>query len=111
MVPQLGLLTRMSSYLNLELMSINGTLPTELGRMTNLLELTVSGNLLKGTIPTELGGMRSLSLLDINTNGITGTIPSELGKLQAMEQISFAENHGITGTVPSVLSTPPNLGK
>lgn len=109
--PQLGLLTRMSSYLNLEFMSINGTLPTELGRMTSLLELDVSGNLLTGTIPTELGDMRSLSLLDINNNGITGTIPSELGKLEAIEQLSFAENPGITGTVPSVLSTPQNLSK
>jgi Leucine-rich repeat (LRR) protein len=43
--------------------------------------LGLSRNLLTGTIPTELGKLTNLRMLSLSGNQLTGTIPSELGKL------------------------------
>lgn len=100
----------MSSDLDVDNTSINGTLPTELGLLTMLGEFDVGQCRLTGTLPSELGKMTALSLLGLNTNQFSGTIPREFANLQNVEQISLAGNR-LSGTVPSELATLPNLGK
>ena len=60
---------------------MKGTIPSELGKLTNLKVLNLSDNELSGTIPPELGKLTNLEELYLWDNGLSGTIPSELGKL------------------------------
>jgi Leucine-rich repeat (LRR) protein len=43
--------------------------------------LSLGSNNLSGTIPTELGNLTSLIQLNFFNNSLTGTIPAELGNL------------------------------
>ena len=56
---------------NLEYVSLDGTIPTELGRLTKLEILDLELNKLSGTIPTELGNLGdTLLVLDLNEKPI-----------------------------------------
>ena len=61
-----------------------GTIPAELGNLSNLEWLWLNGNQLTGGIPSELGSLANLQELDIGYNQLTGTIPSELGDLSEL---------------------------
>ena len=56
---------------------LSGTLPTELGTLTNLKHLFLSGNRISGTIPSELGRV-SWDDLFLDSNYLSGTVPSSL---------------------------------
>lgn len=81
---------------------LTGSLPIELGKLTNLEELTISGNL-TGGIPTELGNLTFLKKLNLRGNRLQGFIPLELGKLTQLEDL------GLSGNLLSG-SIPPELG-
>lgn len=58
--PELMLLGNSLEKLFLTDNSLEGTLPTEFGRLTELRRLRLHNNKLEGTLPTELGNMRKL---------------------------------------------------
>ena len=60
---------------------LTGTIPTEIGRVTLMEALALSGNLLTGSIPTEIGNLGSLRYIDLVNNNLSGTYPTELGML------------------------------
>ena len=61
---------------------MTGEIPPELGGLSNLTELSLSGNQLTGEIPPELGGLSNLTGLRLfHGNQLTGEIPPELGGL------------------------------
>jgi Leucine-rich repeat (LRR) protein len=71
--------------------------------MPNLTSLDLDNNLLSGSIPTELGRLprlRDVSLL--RNSGIRGRIPSELGLATSLRYLN-CERTGLTGTIPSEL--------
>jgi Leucine-rich repeat (LRR) protein len=47
-----------------------------------------SSNNLTGTIPTELGNLSNLTRLYLSSNELTGTIPTELGNLSNLTTLS-----------------------
>ena len=49
-----------------------GTIPTELGNLTNLEKLILSPNSFTGTIPAELAGLSKMVYLGWNSLGVTG---------------------------------------
>lgn len=54
-------------------------LPSEIGLLANLTTLVMSSNAMKsGTIPTELGRLSNLQLLNLDAYGLKGTLPTEL---------------------------------
>ncbi|CAK9866647.1 unnamed protein product [Sphagnum jensenii] len=59
--------------------SIVGTLPSAIGNLTNLVELTLTDNPgLSGNIPKELGNLTNLVTLNLSNNDLNGSIPAEL---------------------------------
>jgi len=53
-----------------------GTLPTELGNLLTLQEISFRRNLLIGSIPTELANLPHLEKVLLSENRLTGTIPT-----------------------------------
>ena len=96
------------TQLILEFNGLTGTIPNELGELTNLTQLSLNRNNLTGTIPDELGNLTNLTRLDLSVNGLTGTIPDELGNLTNLTQLSLNRNN-LTGTIPTELGNLTNL--
>ena len=72
---------------------LSGTIPPELGTLTNLRYLLLNeNNQLSGTIPAELGSLTNLKQLILRVNQLSGTIPPELGNLTKLERLYLYEN-------------------
>ncbi len=81
---------------------LSGTIPTQLGDLTNLTELRLDGNQLSGEIPAELGSFANLRQLYLNDNQLSGEIPSALGSLTNLVHLRLDGNQ-LSGEIPSVL--------
>lgn len=79
-----------------------GEIPTELGELSALTDLDLSGNTLSGDIPPELGGLAELEWLFLYGNRLSGEIPSELGGLSSLTRIYLQDNQ-LTGNIPPEL--------
>ena len=62
----------------------------------------LSFNELAGTIPAELGSLSNLQSLNLSSNRLTGTIPGELGSLSNLESLYLSSNE-LTGCIPEGL--------
>ncbi len=87
---------------------ISGSIPSELGNLSNLLLLEFFENQLSGSIPSELGNLSNLLYLYLDSNKLSGAIPSELGNLLNLVYL-FLENNQLTGIIPSKLGNLSNL--
>ena len=95
------------TILDLDINNLSGYLPSELGDLDALEELTL-GNQLTGTIPSELGNLTRLELLDLSNNQLSGAIPTELSNLTNLKDIRVYNNH-LTGHIPSELGNLSTL--
>ena len=78
--------------------SVTGSIPASLGNLTGLTILRLDGNRLTGEIPPELGNLSNLQELVLSDNRFTGTIPSELGKLSKLTDLSLRADHNYGNT-------------
>jgi len=88
--------------------SLSGSIPSELGRLTNLTTLDLAFNSLSGSIPSELGNLTNLTDLFLDINSLSGNIPSELGNLTNLAYL-YLNNNTLTGSIPSELGNLTNL--
>ncbi len=88
--------------LNLGALGLTGTIPAELGLLTGLRGLWLSGNQLTGPLPTELGNLSSLTGLGLSGNRLTGGIPVELGRLTNLTSLWLQRNR-LDGAIPAEL--------
>ncbi|CAI5964361.1 unnamed protein product [Closterium sp. NIES-64] len=88
--------------LNLCCNNIGGVIP-DLGRMSNLLAIDLSNNILSDTIPASLGDLPQLKFLELNNNQLSGEIPASIGNLKRLKSISLAHNQ-LQGRVPKGLN-------
>ena len=90
--------------------NLKGTLPAELGNLTNLRELLLFSGNLEGNIPPELGNLTKLSYLSLSYNELIGNIPSELGNLTAADKLDIDLSYNkLTGTIPKSFDNLTNL--
>jgi Leucine-rich repeat (LRR) protein len=80
--------------------TLKGTLPREIGLLTNLLTLIISYNNFTGTIPTEIGYLTSLTDFEADSNDFNGTLPTEIGYLTGLT-IFYVNENQLTGALPS----------
>lgn len=86
---------------------MNGQIPTEVVKLTELRQLRLVNSSLTGTIPTELAELTTLESLDVAYNPISGAIPPELfGPLQDLWKFSV---HGtsLAGSIPATIGLFP----
>ena len=101
---ELGVLSNLE-YLNLGTNDITGSIPAELGRRAaNLEYLSLSNNDLTGSIPRKLGDLSSLEWLSLSRNNLAGPIPPELGDLSNFRALYLYNNDDLAGELPSSFS-------
>ena len=94
--------------INLSNNNLRGTIPAELGSLTNLVYLNLRQNMLSGEIPAELGSLTNLQVLNLYDNELSGTIPAELGQLTNLLWLVLSDNE-LSGEIPAELSRLTNL--
>ena len=87
---------------------LNGPIPAELGRLSNLQWLFLDANWLNGKIPAELGSLTNLIRLYLNSNNLSGPIPAEFGSLSNLQWL-FLEDNQLSGPIPAELGSLSNL--
>ena len=103
-------------HLKLENRGLTGTLPSEIGRLTELTSLNLGNlgggpfNSLTGPIPPELGELKKLEVLWLDSNYLSGNIPPEFGGLESLQTV-FLDGNQLTGPIPPELGNIPLLYK
>ena len=72
------------------------------GTPTRVTKVELDDEDLTGTIPTELGSLSELTHLDLSDNSLTGDIPRKLGRLDNLEEVRLSGN-SLTGCIPQGL--------
>ena len=79
--------------------NLEGEIPAELGRLSQLEGLYLARNELSGSIPPELGDLYNLEVLMLFDNDLTGSIPYQLGNLDSLEVMHLSRNQ-LSGRIP-----------
>ena len=87
---------------------LNGAIPRELGDLVDLETLTLGPSLLEGAIPPELGNLVRLRYLDLGDAGLTGSIPPDLGNLVDLRGL-YLQDNDLEGPIPSELGNLARL--
>ncbi len=85
---------------------LEGTLPEELGQLTNLTELRLEGSF-SGPVPSSLSNLTLLEELELN-GGFEGEVAIDFNELTELESLSLENNH-FTGLVPEAIFNLSNL--
>ncbi|OIT24179.1 mdis1-interacting receptor like kinase 2 [Nicotiana attenuata] len=94
---------------DLSMNQLSGTIPPEIGKLTNLVYLDLSINQISGTIPPEIGSLTKLDeTLSIFDNQLNGSIPEEIGHLRSLAQLALNNNY-LSGSIPALLGNLNNL--
>ena len=94
----------------LESMSLNGSIPAELGGLSALSDLRLARNQLSGAIPPELGSIgATLTTLQLSGPnplptgiGLSGSIPPQIGNLTSLQYL-WLDGNRLTGPIPTRL--------
>ncbi|MEM7533719.1 MAG: clostripain-related cysteine peptidase [Chloroflexota bacterium] len=105
--PEIGNLSNLRTF-ELEFNSLTGDIPRELGDLSNLGTLRLDSNLMTGSIPSELGNLSNLDTLFLSNNSLTGHIPPEIGNLSLLKDLRLG-NNSLTGGIPLEIGNLSNL--
>ncbi|GEM_PF-1772908 len=89
--------------LSLDSNQLTGSIPSQLGNLTNLQHLVLNDNQLSGNIPSQLGNLTKLATLILRRNQLTGIIPSQLGNLTKFVTFDLGSNQ-LSGNIPASLT-------
>ena len=87
---------------------LSGSIPAEIGQLSNLTVLWLGNNQLSGPIPAELGGLSNLTSLFLSINQLSGSIPAELGALSNLNALTLESNR-LSGSIPAEFGQLSNL--
>lgn len=85
--------------------ALKDSLPSELGRLTGLEVLDVSGNAMTG-LPAEVGRLSNLRILDVSDNRLTG-LPLEIGDLRNLQVLDVRGNRYSEKDLNDIISRLP----
>ena len=79
-----------------------GTIPTEIGNLTDADVILLDSNMFEGQLPMEMSNCVDLEALGIFDNKFNGTLPDIYGNLPKLNYL-FADHNEFTGEIPSSL--------
>ena len=85
---------------------LSGTIPANLGGLTDMQVFTLSNTSISGTLNAELGTLPGLLALKITNSPVSGTIPPSVNNLPSLSYLQFYANK-MSGTLPVL----DNIGK
>ena len=88
--------------------SLAGSIPAELGQLSELTRIDLDENSLTGEIPAQLGNLKQMTHLYLFENELSGEIPPELGHMTAL-QVLYVEDNDLTGAIPAEIGDLSNL--
>ena len=91
------------THLDLRENRLSGTLPSSLGNLTKLQDLTLYRNEISGELPSSLGNLAELQVLWLGRNRFEGSLPSRLWDLTGLKLLFLGYNR-FSGELP------PSLG-
>ncbi|KAI8551371.1 hypothetical protein RHMOL_Rhmol06G0180700 [Rhododendron molle] len=106
---EMGMLSSLSE-LSLQSNQLMGPIPPSLGKLGNMTVLCLFGNQLSGPILKQIGMLTSLIDLDLSKNNLTGSgsIPTSIGSLSNLASLSLDDNH-LSGSIPSTIGNLTSL--
>ncbi|KAM3239177.1 hypothetical protein P3L10_014211 [Capsicum annuum] len=81
---------------------IKGQIPNEVGNLSSLLDLSLSGNNLVGSIPTSIGNLRDLQRFNLSSNKFTGYIGDHIWNITSLREIHLGSNKLSSNIPPSL---------
>ncbi|XAR69028.1 Non-specific serine/threonine protein kinase [Bertholletia excelsa] len=87
--------------INLSGKNLTGNIPSDLTKLSGLVELWLDGNSLTGSIP-DFSGCTDLKIIHLENNQLTGELPSSLADLPNLKEL-YVQNNQLSGEVPSNL--------
>ncbi|KAK8312586.1 hypothetical protein V6Z12_D01G052600 [Gossypium hirsutum] len=82
--------------------NIRGSIPSEIGNLSHLINIVLGGNQFIGQIPTTIGALGELQSLSLVYNKLEGSISSELCHLNKLAFL-FLTNNKLSGQIPACL--------
>jgi Leucine-rich repeat (LRR) protein len=104
---EVGSLSQLS-FLSLYNNQLIGALPSEIGCLSQLDGISLYNNQLTGVLPSEIGSLSKLVVLYLHNNQLTGAIPSEIGALSQLIDL-YLYNNQLVGAVPSEIGSLSQL--
>jgi len=94
--------------LSLSSNQLTGSIPPEIGNLTNLINLNLGFNQLTGSLPPEITNLIKLNSLSLYLNQLTGSIPPKIGNLTNLTSLALSGNQ-LTGSIPPEIGNLTNL--
>ncbi|KAG6674870.1 hypothetical protein I3842_15G068700 [Carya illinoinensis] len=94
-----GIPLLMMTAIDLSSNQLTGSIPSQMGELSQIRFLNLSNNSLTGSIPISFQNLRSVEGLDLSHNKLRGRIPSELVGLTSLSVFSVAYNN-LSGRIP-----------
>ena len=88
--------------------NLSGSIPIEIGHLTNLNTFNLSNNGISGTLPPHLGLITNLGVLNLQNNEISGVIPKTIANNTSLTSINLSENQ-LEGQIPDTIANLTNL--
>ncbi|XP_075641186.1 receptor-like protein kinase 7 [Castanea sativa] len=73
--------------------NVQGTIPTGIGNLKQLISMELSNNNMTGGIPAEIGNLVNLSMLELYNNSFTGKFPVGLRNLTKLQRFDASSNY------------------
>ncbi|NQU80596.1 MAG: immunoglobulin domain-containing protein, partial [Bacteroidetes bacterium] len=105
--PEIGNLTNLT-HLNFADNQLSGTIPVEIGNLTGLISLELRNNTISGSIPAEISNLINLGVLWLQCNQLSGAVPVEIWNLSNIGNLQLFHNQ-LSGTIPPEIGTMSNL--
>ena len=99
------------THLDLSDMGLGGSIPPEIGNLSFLVSLNLSGNSLHGYLPKEVcsyNNLPRLKELQLSNNTLEGEIPLSLGECPQLEILALSYNNFV-GHVPAQIGNITSL--